>query len=203
LGSEEKLNKYKENRDFSKTSEPAPGKKKKRDQPIFVIQKHDASSMHYDFRLEIDDVLKSWAVPKGPSTDPGQKRLAVLTEDHPLEYADFEGTIPEGQYGAGTVIVWDTGIYRNLRAEKKNDGISMEESFQDGKVEIWLQGEKISGGYVLIKTGRKNNQWLLKKMKDDAADARRNPVSTEPESVFSGKTIEEMEKAMRNQSEDE
>jgi DNA ligase D-like protein (predicted 3'-phosphoesterase) len=202
MSSDEKLKKYKEKRDFSKTSEPAPGKKKKSKQFIFVIQKHDASSLHYDFRLEMEDVLKSWAVPKGPSTDPNQKRLAVLTEDHPLDYADFEGTIPEGEYGAGTVIVWDTGSYRNLRQEKRNDGLNMEESFQDGKIEVWLEGKKIKGGYVLIKTGRKENQWLLKKMKDDEADARRNPVSTEPKSVLSGKTISEMEAAMQEQSEE-
>ncbi len=200
MESDAKLRKYKEKRDFSKTSEPAPGKKEKRDQPIFVIQKHDASSMHYDFRLEVEDVLKSWAVPKGPSTDPSQKRLAVLTEDHPLEYADFEGIIPEGEYGAGTVIVWDTGPYRNLREEKENDSMSMKESLKDGKVEVWLEGKKISGGYVLINTGRKKNQWLLKKIKDNKADARRDPVSTEPESVLSGKTIEEMEETMQLES---
>jgi DNA ligase D-like protein (predicted 3'-phosphoesterase) len=200
VGKEDKLKRYKEKRDFSKTSEPSPGKKKKEGGPVFVIQKHDASSLHYDFRLEMDGVLKSWAVPKGPSTDSSQMRLAVLTEDHPLEYADFEGIIPEGEYGAGTVIVWDTGTYRNLREEKKNDGKSMEKSFKDGKIEVWLEGKKLTGGYVLIKTGRKENQWLLKKIKDDEADARRNPVSTEPESVLSGKTIEEMEQTMRRES---
>lgn len=200
MGKEDKLKRYKEKRDFSKTSEPSAGKKKKEGAPVFVIQKHDASSLHYDFRLEMEGVLKSWAVPKGPSTDPGQKRLAVLTEDHPLEYADFEGIIPEGEYGAGTVIVWDTGTYRNLREEKKKDSMNMDESFRDGKIEVWLKGKKLNGGYVLIKTGRKENQWLLKKIKDDEADARRNPVSTEPESVLSGKTIEEMEQTMRQES---
>lgn len=198
MGSKEKLKEYKQKRDFSKTSEPAPGKKKNKDKPIFVIQKHKASSLHYDFRLEVAGVLASWAVPKGLSTDPSQKRLAVRTEDHPLDYADFEGMIPEGEYGAGTVIVWDTGTYRNIRKEKKSDGLNMEDSLDDGKVEIRLKGKKIKGGYVLIHTGRKENQWLLKKMKDDQADARRNPVSTEPKSVLSGKTIEEMEKAVKD-----
>ncbi len=200
MGKEDKLKRYKEKRDFSKTAEPAPQKKKEKGAPRFVIQKHDASSLHYDFRLEMEGVLKSWAVPKGPSTDPGQKRLAVLTEDHPLEYADFEGIIPEGEYGAGTVIVWDTGTYRNLREEKKKNRMSMEKSFKDGKIEVWLEGKKLTGGYVFIKTGRKENQWLLKKIKDDEADARRNPVSTEPESVLSGKTIEEIEETMRQES---
>lgn len=202
MGSKEKLKEYKQKRDFSKTAEPSPGKKKSKGEPVFVIQKHKASSLHYDFRLELEGVLASWAVPKGLSTDPSQKRLAVRTEDHPLDYADFEGVIPEGEYGAGTVIVWDTGTYKNIRKEKKNDGLSMEESLDDGKIEVWLKGKKIKGSYVLIETGRKKNQWLLKKMKDNEADARRNPVSTEPKSVLSGKSIEEMAEAVKQQSEE-
>ncbi len=188
-----KLNEYEKKRDFKKTTEPSGGKKKKSNKPRFVIQKHDASNLHYDFRLEIDGVLKSWAIPKGPSTDPSDKRMAVNTEDHPLEYADFEGTIPEDEYGGGTVIVWDGGTYKNLRADKEGDSMSMEASFDDGKVEVWLEGKKLRGGYVLIKTGK---NWLFKKMKDDEADARRNPLSTEPKSILSGKTIEEIRKAM-------
>src|SRR5690554_7719180 len=115
------LQEYKKKRDFRKTREPKGGRKKTRAGRSFVVQKHDASRLHYDFRLELDGVLKSWAVPKGPSTDPRDKRLAVPTEDHPLEYADLDGEIPEGQYGAGRVSVWDTGIYRNLREEDKDD----------------------------------------------------------------------------------
>mgnify|MGYP006295529265 CR=1 FL=1 len=196
----DKLSEYKKKRDFKKTTEPSGGKEKKSDQPRFVIQKHDATNLHYDFRLEMDGVLKSWAVPKGPSTDPSVKRFATLTEDHPLEYAGFEGTIPEDEYGGGTVIVWDGGIYRNMR-EEKDEGMSMQKSFDDGKVEVWLEGKKLRGGYVLINTGGKkdNKRWLLKKMKDDEADARRNPVETEPKSILSDKTIEEMEKEMNNQ----
>lgn len=190
---EDKLKKYREKRDFRRTSEPSGDRTEGSDALIFVIQQHDASTMHYDFRLEVDGVLKSWAVPKGPSTDPSEKRLAVPTEDHPLEYADFEGVIPEGEYGAGTVIVWDTGTYRNLRAEKEDDGHTMAASYEDGKIEVWLEGRKLRGGYVLIRTGKDQDaRWLLKKVKDKQADARRNPTSTQPESVLSGRTLEEV-----------
>ena len=162
------------------------------DQPIFVIQKHDARTLHYDFRLEVDGVLKSWAVPKGPSTNPRERRLAVAVEDHPLDYANFEGRIPDGEYGAGAVLVWDHGTYRNLRAED-DEPASMAEALQDGHVAVWLEGEKLRGGYALIRTGKgDDNRWLLIKMKDEEADARRNPVSTQPESVLTGRTLEEI-----------
>ena len=193
-----KLNEYRKKRDFSKTLEPSGGKGKGKKRQIFVIQEHDATNLHYDFRLEVDGVLKSWAVPKGPSMNPSEKRMAVNTEDHPIEYADFEGTIPEGEYGGGTVIVWDGGTYDNIREEKDDHKMSMSESFDDGKIEVRLHGKKISGGFVLIRTGKKGtNKWLLKKMKDDEADARRNPVSTEKKSVLSGKTVREMTREMK------
>lgn len=115
---EKELKEYKNKRDFEHSDEPKGNDTDGNKKPIFVIQKHDASNLHYDFRLEVEGVLKSWAVPKGPSTDPSTKRLALPTEDHPIDYRDFEGVIPEGEYGAGTVLVWDTGPYRNLRAEK-------------------------------------------------------------------------------------
>ena len=154
---------------------------------------HDASNLHYDFRLEVEGVLKSWAVPKGPSTDTRVKRLAMPTEDHPMEYADFEGVIPEGEYGAGTVLLWDTGTYENLREEKEGDKTSMKQSLNDGKIEIYLKGEKLKGGYVLIRTGKgKSDRWLLIKMKNKEADARRNPVSTEKRSVLSARTLREI-----------
>ncbi len=202
------LEKYRQKRDFEKTSEPSGaggdgkrrgklggGSGKRRKKTIFVIQKHASRTLHYDFRLEIDGVLVSWAVPKGPSTDPREKRLAVPTEDHPLEYADFEGVIPEGEYGAGTVMVWDKGTYVNLRAEKEGDGASMDKSMEEGKIEIDLSGEKIRGGYALIRTGGGENvRWLLIKMRDDEADARRNPVSTEQRSALTGRTMEEIQK---------
>lgn len=192
---DDKLKDYREKRSFTKTSEPQGGVKKVGEMPRFVIQKHDASSLHYDFRLEIEDVLKSWAVPKGPSTDPSVKRLAINTEDHPLDYQDFEGVIPEGEYGAGTVIVWDAGTYKNLRAEKEKNAASMTESFADGKVEVWLDGEKLQGGFVLIRTGNSSSdKWLLKKIKDSEADNRNDVVKSEPKSVISGMTIEQMRK---------
>lgn len=155
----------------------------------FVIQKHKASQLHFDFRLAIDGSLKSWAVPKGPSLDPSVKRLAIEVEDHPLDYADFEGVIPEGNYGAGTVMVWDRGSYRNLKDEN-GESSSMVESHQDGLIEVWLEGEKLRGGFALkrFREGKKP-QWLLIKMDDDFADARRNPVTTQNKSVKSGRTL--------------
>ena len=188
------LQAYREKRDFRRTAEPRGGEQDPSEAPVFVIQKHDASTLHYDLRLEVEGVLKSWAVPKGPSTDPSVKRLAIPTEDHPLEYADFEGVIPEGEYGGGAMIVWDAGIYQNLQAEKdEGSALSMTEALEQGHVEVWLQGEKIQGGYALIRTGKGDDaRWLLIKMKDDKADARRNPTSTEPKSVLSGKTLEEL-----------
>ncbi|MFW9853390.1 MAG: DNA polymerase ligase N-terminal domain-containing protein [Candidatus Thorarchaeota archaeon] len=193
MAKKDPLEEYQKKRDFRKTIEPSGRRKKKSKRPLFVIQKHDASRLHYDFRLEVDGVLKSWAIPKGPSTKTKDKRLAILTEDHPLDYADFEGIIPEGEYGAGTVLVWDIGTYRNLRAEKEDDDASMGTSIKEGKVEIWLKGKKIRGGHALIRTGKeKDSRWLLIKMDDPEADARRNPVSTEPKSVLTGRTIDQI-----------
>lgn len=146
------LEEYHKKRDFSSTKEPFGDDKPSSSQPIFVIQKHDASNLHYDMRIEIEGVLKSWAVPKGPSTDTTQQRMAIPTEDHPLEYADFESVIPEGEYGAGPVMVWDAGEYLNLRKEKKDDQASMQKSYEQGKIEIFLQGKKLVGGYALIRT---------------------------------------------------
>jgi DNA ligase D-like protein (predicted 3'-phosphoesterase) len=192
MGTNDKLADYEQKRDFRRTPEPSGDGEHNSDKPIFVIQKHDASNLHYDFRLEVEGVLKSWAVPKGPSTDPSEKRLAMPTEDHPLDYADFEGVIPEGEYGGGTVLVWDRGPYRNLRAEKEDESPSMSKSLEEGKAEVWLEGEKLTGGYALIRTGGDDERWLLIKMDDEEADARRNPTSTEPLSVLSGRTLEEI-----------
>jgi DNA ligase D-like protein (predicted 3'-phosphoesterase) len=155
--------------------------------PRFVIHTHAASTLHYDFRLEVDGVLRSWAVPKGPSTDPREKRLAVQVDDHSLGYADYEGVIQEGSYGAGQVIVWDNGTYRNL-----DEDHSMAEAIDAGHAAFWLDGQKLSGGWTLqrMRAGAKP-QWLLIKRRDEGADARRNPQSSQPESVKSGRTIED------------
>ncbi|MGB5192904.1 MAG: DNA polymerase ligase N-terminal domain-containing protein [Polyangiales bacterium] len=163
--------------------------------PIFVVQQHDASTLHFDFRIEVDGVLKSWAVPKGPSTDPRDKRLAVQTEDHPLEYADFEGAIPEDEYGGGTVIVWDTGPYESITEDEEGNEVSISKALDDGLAEVWLEGRKLRGGYALVhtKTGGDAKNWLLVKMEDEGADARRNPVSTERRSVLSGRTLKDIQ----------
>jgi DNA ligase D-like protein (predicted 3'-phosphoesterase) len=155
--------------------------------PRFVIHKHDASSLHYDFRLEVDGVLKSWAIPKGPSLDPLQKRLAVQVEDHQLDYYDFEGVIGAG-YGQGTVLVWDAGTYRNLDEDR-----SMADALDGGHVKVWLEGEKLTGGWTLQRTrGGAKPQWLIIKRRDELADARRNPQSTQPDSVTTGRSIEQI-----------
>jgi len=157
--------------------------------PSFVIQKHKATTLHYDFRLEVKGVLKSWVLPKGPSTDPSDKRLAIQTEDHSIEYADFEGVIPEGEYGAGTVIVWDKGIYKNQK-----DDQTISEGISKGHITFRLEGKKLKGGYSLTFFRKdKNELWILVKTDDEYADARRNPVSTQKESVLTGRTIEEVE----------
>lgn len=189
------LDNYRKKRDFRRTSEPDWGSSSDPGGHRFVIQEHDASSHHYDFRLEVDGVLKSWAVPKGPSTDPSDKRLAVPTEDHPLDYVDFEGVIPEGEYGAGPVIVWDTGTWEDLKTDDDGEPVPLADQLADGHATFRLHGEKISGGYALIRTDGGDDgdeRWLLIKMDDDEADARRNPTSTEPKSVKSGRTIDEV-----------
>lgn len=190
------LEEYLAKRDFSMTSEPSGDESwKPQEGPPFVIQKHDASNLHYDFRLQVGDVLKSWAVPKGFSTDPSEKRLAIPTEDHPLAYADFEGLIPEDEYGGGAVLVWDAGPYRNLKTDDSGEPVPLADQIEDGHLTVWLEGEKVRGGYALTRTFRGDDErWLLVKMDDEGADARRNPVSTEPDSVLTGRSVEEIRK---------
>lgn len=186
-----KLDRYRDKRDFRRTPEPrgrSGGSEMGR--PRFVIQKHDASSLHYDFRLEAGGVLKSWAVPKGPSTDPREKRLATRTEDHPVDYLDFEGVIPEQEYGGGSVVVWDAGSYGNL-SRRGDEEVSIEDALEDGHISVWLEGKKLQGGYALTRF-RSEDDWLLVKHNDGEADARRNPTSTEPESVLTGRTVEQV-----------
>jgi len=155
--------------------------------PRFVIQQHHATSMHWDFRLEVDGTFKSWAVPKGPSMRPRDKRLAMAVDDHSIGWGDFEGTIGEGEYGAGPVIVWDRGSYENLRDE------SMEEALAAGHASFWLEGEKLHGGWSLRRTD--GRRWLLVKRRDEHADTG-DPVATRPESVVSGRTIEGIREGM-------
>src|SRR5512139_1055319 len=149
------LEEYRRKRDFERTAEPAPAARPGAGSLTFVVQKHRARALHYDFRLEVDGVLKSWSVPKGPSLDPAAKRLAVMVEDHPLDYASFEGTIPKGEYGAGEVIVWDRGTYspdegrQLLFADRERAEAAMRDSLEKGKVSIFLRGEKLKGSFAI------------------------------------------------------
>ena len=197
------LAEYERKRDFSKTREPAAKPKKgarkrgagpKRRHPRFTIQKHAATSLHYDLRLEVGGVLASWAVPKGPSLDPRDKRLAMRTEDHPMEYLEFEGVIPKGEYGGGPVIVWDRGVYENISHTRSGKELTIEEALEKGDIKVFLLGEKIRGPYALVRTSDpgEREQWLLIKKKGEGADARRRPTSSQPESVLSGRTIEQV-----------
>lgn len=184
---------YRDRRDFGRTPEPrGNGMQPSDQQPIFVIQRHDARRLHFDLRLEIDGVLKTWVVPKGPSTDPSDRRLALRAEDHPLEYASFEGVIPEGEYGAGPVQIWDRGTFRNI-TEDGDGPVAATEALQRGHLKVHLEGEKISGGFALQAMAHPDEErWLLVKVDDDHADARRNPVFTENRSVASGRTLGEI-----------
>ena len=183
---------YKKKRSFAKTPEPTGGKGKGK-QLHFVIQKHAASRLHYDFRLEMEGVLKSWAVPKGPSLKPADKRLAMLVEDHPYDYKDFEGVIPEGNYGAGTVIIWDQGTYEPIAfaGTKAAQEKVLLKGFHAGNLKFRLNGDKLKGEYVLVRTrGRTENAWLLIKHRDEfAVDA---DITENDQSVVSGKTLEEV-----------
>lgn len=189
------LDEYRDKRDFEASPEPPGGEGDPGDRPIFVVQDHDASSRHWDFRLEADGVLKSWAVPKGPSTDPDEQRLAIRTEDHPLEYADVEGHIPEDEYGGGDVVVWDLGPYRNLTETDEGDEKPVPTAIEQGHVEVWLEGEKLTGGWRLVhaRVGGDEDNWLLQKLDDEEADARRRPTSTEPASVLTGRTVDDID----------
>lgn len=185
-----KLDKYKKRRDLSKSGEPKGEERGSTKGRSFVIQKHYSRNLHYDFRLSIGGVLVSWAVPKGPSMNPKVKRLAIRTDDHPIAYGRFEGVIPEGEYGAGTVMVWDRGTYKNIK-EKDEKKISMEQSLKKGKIEVWLKGEKIKGGFALVKI-QKKDQWLLIKMVDEHANSRANPVNTQNKSAITGRTMRQI-----------
>jgi bifunctional non-homologous end joining protein LigD len=190
---------YRKKRAFNKTPEPTGGKASK-DQLRFVIQKHAASHLHYDFRLEMEGVLKSWAVPKGPSTDPSIKRLAMMVEDHPYDYRNFEGIIPKGQYGGGTVIIWDEGTYapsegaHGTKAAMEKDLLRQ---LYKGRLRFVLNGQKLKGEFALVKSSYQGEKsWLLMKVKDKYAKA--TDITKKDKSVVSGKTIAEVEKTSTN-----
>lgn len=169
------LSAYKAKRKLKESPEPQPRQHKSTKNAIFVIQKHAASHLHYDFRLEVEGTLKSWAVPKGPSLNPSIKRLAIMVEDHPFDYKDFEGTIPKGNYGAGTVMIWDFGTYHAVGAKSRKESEKlMIEGLKKGHVDIQLQGKKLSGAFTLVKThlSSQENSWLLIKKKDDSASTK-------------------------------
>ncbi|MFD7256591.1 DNA polymerase ligase N-terminal domain-containing protein [Streptomyces sp. NPDC059874] len=191
------LARYHRRRDFSKTAEPEGRLEEPSDeQPSYVVQIHDARSMHFDFRLEADGVLKSFAVPKGPSNDPHDKRFATPTEDHPLEYRDFEGTIPEGEYGGGTVIVWDQGTYRNATFDHDGNEISLTEALEQGHASFRLNGRKLHGGYSLtrIRDTRDGGKeaWLLVKHADERASSTGTPDPRRARSVRTGRTLNQV-----------
>ncbi len=179
------LDEYKRKRKFNETPEPAGEVKKKRGNS-FVIQKHHATRLHYDFRLEMEGVLRSWAIPKGPSLNPAEKRLAMLTEDHPIDYGDFEGVIPKGNYGAGKVIIWDNGTYDMV------DPPTPEEGWKKGKFHFVLHGKKLKGEWVLVRGSRDPRQWIFFKIRDDYAAADIDIAEERPESVISGKLVDEI-----------
>ena len=185
------LKEYTEKRKFDRTPEPKPGFGQEAGRLLFVVHKHAARAMHYDLRLELEGVLKSWAVPKGPSLDPSLKRLAVMVEDHPFEYKDFEGVIPEGNYGSGSVIIWDRGFYHHpvARSSSENDMLLLD-GLRKGNLKFVLEGEKLHGEFALVKTGTDEKTWLLLKKKDGNAAA--DDILKENRSVVSRKTLEEL-----------
>ena len=197
-----RLTEYRRKRDFNRTREPEGGGRKKSAKLAYVIQKHAASRLHFDLRLELDGAMKSWAVPKGPSLDPSVKRLAIHVEDHPIEYNAFEGIIPEGEYGGGTVMVWDKGTYTAAGGEGEGEGEgdpedALREGYRTGDFKFVLRGKRLKGSWVLVRTrgwGDRNrqHQWLLVKHRDDEADAATDPVTEHLTSAKSGRTMDEI-----------
>lgn len=210
------LAEYRRKRDFSRTDEPpgslaqqygaakqtgvadtGPTLHPEGTSLTYVIHKHDASQLHYDLRLELDGVLKSWAVPKGPSLDPKERRLAVQVEDHPLEYATFEGTIPEGEYGGGTVMVWDTGRWEPdeawMRESKGGQVLMPQEALAKGDLKFILHGQKLRGSWALVQMkGRGDKNWLLIKHRDEWARPGSDITKEAPDSVATGRSLEEI-----------
>ena len=199
-----KLAEYRGKRDFSRTREPKGGTRKKSPRLAYVIQKHAASRLHYDLRLELDGVMKSWAVPKGPSLDPAVKRLAIHVEDHPIEYNQFEGTIPAGEYGGGTVMIWDYGTYTAAGGEEDPEA-ALRAGYREGDFKFELRGKRLKGSWVLVRTrGRgersRQGQWLLIKHRDEAADPDIDPTEAYQTSARSGRTMDEIAKGQPKRS---
>ncbi|MFJ8825163.1 DNA polymerase ligase N-terminal domain-containing protein [Streptomyces sp. NPDC102467] len=220
-GQKDGLRTYRGKRHFDRTGEPsgehaaeaeaeaeAGAAPSASDDPLFVVQIHDASTMHFDFRLEVDGVLKSWSVPKGPSTDPHDKRLAIPTEDHPMTYRDFEGVIPRGEYGGGTVIVWDRGTYRSTSHDKRNRSVPFGEALEKGHVTFELHGEKLRGQYALTRFHSREEKsggsagkptWLLVRTgsasRAGRGSGRGTPDPRRARSVRSGRTLRQVAQA--------
>lgn len=193
------LKEYRRKRDFSTTAEPAGTARARsgRGKPLrFVVQKHDASRLHFDLRLELDGVMKSWAVPRGPSTDPTERRLAMHVEDHPMEYNTFEGNIPEGEYGGGTVMLWDRGTYVPNGDDAADGVAAIRRGYREGRLKIAVRGKRLRGGYVLVrmrKPGEEDERaWLLIKERDDDADAERDLVQEATTSIATRRTMEQI-----------
>jgi bifunctional non-homologous end joining protein LigD len=196
-----RLTEYRRKRDFDRTREPVGGKRKKSARLAYVIQKHAASRLHYDLRLELDGVMKSWAVPKGPSLDPAVKRLAIQVEDHPIEYNRFEGTIPAGEYGGGTVMVWDYGTY-TAAGDEEDPEAALRAGYRRGDFKFVLRGKRLKGSWVLVRTkGRADRtgqgQWLLIKHRDETADPDIDPTEAYQTSARSERTMDEIAEGQR------
>jgi bifunctional non-homologous end joining protein LigD len=185
------LAEYNAKRDFTRTAEPAGKVPKARGRSLqFVIQKHEASHLHFDFRLELDGVMKSWAVPKGPSLDPTVRRLAMEVEDHPISYNSFEGTIPKGEYGGGTVMLWDRGTYE---ADDGGGAESLRRGYEKGELRFVMHGKRLQGGCVLARLRRPGRPpWLLIKRRDEHADADRDITAEVTTSVVSKRTMDQI-----------
>ncbi len=191
---------YKKKRNFGATPEPEGKTKDQKNALVFVVQQHHASHLHYDFRLEMEGVLKSWAVPKGPSMNPQDKRLAMMVEDHPYDYKDFEGNIPEGNYGGGNVIVWDNGTYHQPQPDnKEKDEKALLAALHKGHLNFILKGKKLKGEFSLvkIKNGKQENAWLLMKKEDKYATDE--DITEKNKSVISKVTLEQLAKKYGNE----
>ncbi|HET7470626.1 MAG TPA: DNA polymerase ligase N-terminal domain-containing protein [Gemmatimonadales bacterium] len=189
-----RLAEYRKKRDFTRTAEPRGGRRKRAVKLAYVIQKHAASHLHFDLRLELDGVMKSWAVPKGPSLDPAVKRLAMQVEDHPIEYNAFEGTIPKGEYGGGTVMIWDRGTYE-YGGDDLDGEAGLRDGYRRGDFKFVLHGKRLKGSWVLVRTRRgdpKRAQWLLIKHRDEFAEPGSEVVEEYQTSAATGRTMDDI-----------